>query len=165
MLFSDCAASPNIHNRPKSFRPLSLLHLNLRLVFPSNAINAHPTPMKTPDHSSVLLRLALLLGLTLPISQPASAAQPPLSLEQAQALVAGLHFQDGTIDLQDGLATLQVPPAFRFLDGADANTVLVKIWGNPPQDPPLGMLLPAETSPLSEECWAVIITYEGDGYV
>ena len=74
-------------------------------------------------------------------------------------------FQQGAIDLQDGLATLHVPEGFRFLNGADASTVLVKIWGNPPQTAPLGMLMPAEAGPLSEDGWGVIITYEADGYV
>ena len=121
--------------------------------------------MKTTNRFSLLVSLALLIGLLFAISRPARATPTPLSQEQAEGLVSSLHFQEGVINLHDGLATLRVPAGFHFLNGADANTVLVKIWGNPPQGPPLGMLMPRETSPLSEECWAVIITYEGDGYV
>jgi hypothetical protein len=51
------------------------------------------------------------------------------SREQDEALVSGLKFQQGEIALHNGLATLHVPDGFRFLNGADAQTVLVKIVG------------------------------------
>jgi uncharacterized membrane-anchored protein len=94
-----------------------------------------------------------------------AAEGPKLSLEEAEKLVAGLKFQEGEISLQDGLATVHVADSLRFLEGKDAQTVLVKLWGNPPQPEPLGMLMPAGVSPMSAESWAVIITYEEDGYV
>ena len=94
-----------------------------------------------------------------------SADQPQITRDQAEALVATLRPQEGNIVLQDGLATLRVPAGFHFLNGVDSNTVLVKLWGNPPQPNPIGMLMPAAAGPLSENGWAVIITYEGDGYV
>jgi uncharacterized membrane-anchored protein len=89
-----------------------------------------------------------------------------VSREQAEALVSGLKFQQGEISLHGGLATLRVPEGFRFLNGPDAQTVLVKLWGNPPHSAdPLGMLMPDGVSPLSQDSWAVIMTYEPDGYV
>jgi uncharacterized membrane-anchored protein len=60
---------------------------------------------------------------------------------------------------------VRVPESLRYLNGKDANTVLVKLWGNPAQSEPLGMLMPAGVSPISAESWAVIMTYEEDGYV
>jgi len=93
------------------------------------------------------------------------AQDPSKSRAQAEALVASLKYQQGTIDLQHGLASLQVPDRFRFLNGQDANTVLVQLWRNPPQAEPLGMLVPADISPLSLEFWGVIIFYEEDGYL
>ena len=93
------------------------------------------------------------------------AQDPPKSRAQAEALAASLKYQQGTIDLRHGLASPQVPGQFRFLNGTDANTVLVRLWGNPPQTEPLGMLVPANTSPVSREYWAVIISYEEQGYV
>ena len=111
--------------------------------------------MKTLIRPSILIGLAILGSLDFGVSQPSLATQPPPSREQLEALVAGLQFQQGAIDLQDGLATLHVPEGFRFLNGADASTVLVKIWGNPPQTAPLGMLMPAEAGPLSEDVGAL----------
>ncbi|WP_205729103.1 DUF2167 domain-containing protein [Ferrimonas sediminicola] len=55
--------------------------------------------------------------------------------------------------------------AFYFLGPDDANTVLVKVWGNPPGRKPLGMLFPAGVTPFDAESWAVTIEYEQDGYV
>jgi uncharacterized membrane-anchored protein len=96
----------------------------------------------------------------------ARAEKQGISQEQAEALVSGLKFQHGEIALHDGLATLRVPDGFRFLSGSDAQTVLVKLWGNPPNSAdPLGMLMPDGVSPLDKDSWAVVITYEGDGYV
>jgi uncharacterized membrane-anchored protein len=44
--------------------------------------------------------------------------------------------------------------------------VLVKLWGNPPHSAdPLGMLMPDGVSPLEKDSWAVVMTYEPDGYV
>ena len=99
-------------------------------------------------------------------SFPALAEKEPVSREQAEALLSGLKYQQGEIALQNGLATLHVPEGFRFLNGSDAQTVLVKLWDNQPSlSDPLGMLMPVGVSPLSREAWAVVITYEPDGFV
>jgi uncharacterized membrane-anchored protein len=96
----------------------------------------------------------------------AEAEKEKISREQAEALVSGLKFQQGEVTLNNGLATLRVPDGFRFLDGSAAQTVLVKLWGNPPGSAePLGMLMPDGVSPLSDKSSAVVITYEADGYV
>ena len=96
----------------------------------------------------------------------AHAEKQSISREQAAVLISGLKLQQGDITLHDGLASLHVPDGFRYLDGPDAQTVLVKLWGNPPGSAaPLGMLMPEGVSPLSDESWAVVMTYEPDGYV
>jgi len=84
---------------------------------------------------------------------------------EAEAVIKSLQPRQGQIVLGDGLATLNVPPGFRFLSGPDANKVLVNLWGNPRYDDPLGMLMPADVSPIAREAWAVIISFTDDGYV
>lgn len=121
-------------------------------------------------HSLILSRESIaklfLFGIFICVAPDMVRAEgPKISREQAETLAAGLRFQEGEISLQNGLATVRVPEGFRYLNGADASTVLVKLWGNPPRPDPLGMLMPAGVSPLSESCWAVVMTYEGDGYV
>ena len=107
-----------------------------------------------------LLSLCLLASL---FASPGLKAAVK-SREEAEALAKTLQFQQGDIDLHHGLATLHVPDGFRFLNGADANKVIVDMWNNPPGDAPLGMLT-SESGPFARDAWAVVITYEEDGYV
>jgi uncharacterized membrane-anchored protein len=87
-------------------------------------------------------------------------------LKEAVQLVKNLKYQQGDIDLRGGLAKLSVPKEFNFLGPDDAETVLVKLWGNPPsEEKPLGLLIPAGITPLSTNCWVVTIDYSEDGYV
>ena len=77
-----------------------------------------------------------------------------------------LKYRQGTIDLRNGLATLNLPKEFNYLGPDDAETVLVKLWHNPPEEgKTLGLLIPAGMTPLSSNCWVVTIDYSEDGYV
>lgn len=87
------------------------------------------------------------------------------ALEQLQALVDTLNPQAGEITLGNDLATLNVPEEFYFLNGTDAATVLVDIWGNPPDQSVMGMLFPTRFSPIDYDAWAVSIEYAEDGHV
>lgn len=82
-----------------------------------------------------------------------------------EQFLASLKFQNGKIDLPGGIATLDMPPSFRYLGPDDAEKVLVDAWGNPPGEKTLGMIFPADVSPLSDEGWGVVITYQEDGHV
>ncbi len=87
------------------------------------------------------------------------------SKEEALKLVQGLKYQQGEITLKDNLATLNVPTNFNYLNRDDAEAVLVKLWRNPPSPDTLGMLIPADKSPVDSDCWVVTVSYTGDGYV
>lgn len=88
---------------------------------------------------------------------------PKLSPEQ---IMASVHFKTGKITLPGGLAELNLPDNFRYLSPIDAETILTKGWGNPPdKELSLGMIVPANLSPLSAEGWGVVITYQKDGHV
>ena len=91
--------------------------------------------------------------------------------EQAvyQAMVdsieSALTYQHGTIDLENGMATLHVPEGYKFLDAEQSEYVLTELWGNPPS-PVLGMLFPEEVGPLSDSmAYAVEISYSEEGYI
>jgi len=82
------------------------------------------------------------------------------------AILKSLKYQQGDIDLKGGLAKLTVPKEFNYLGPDDAETVLVKLWGNPPSDQkPLGLLIPAGMTPATSNAWIVTIEYSEDGYV
>ncbi len=139
------------------------------------------------------LILAALLAAALPFAhaestepqtEPATPAEPMAEQQEEQPaqeelveeqeelgmseeeFLASLNFQTGKVVLGDNLASLNLPENLVFLDGNDANRVLVDAWGNPPTDEaPLGMILPAGISPLAEESWAVTVEFEESGFV
>jgi uncharacterized membrane-anchored protein len=108
-----------------------------------------------------LLAIVCCFLLWLPMARAAEAPAPKMD---KQTFLASLHFQDGAINLPGNIATLQLPPAFRYLPPADAARVLA-VWGNPPDAATLGMIVPASTSVRGEGGWAVVVTYDKDGHV
>lgn len=111
------------------------------------------------------LAVLLLAGL-LPVTGLVCAQDTNKIPPELLQLAKNLKYQQGVIDLRGGLATLTVPSEFNYLGPDDAETVLVKLWGNPPsQTKPLGMILPAGLTPLTSNCWVVTIEYSEDGYV
>lgn len=128
--------------------------------------------------------LAALLSLT---AAAASAQEPTVAAaptpadgevpqdfeptpEQIAAMIAEfeatLNYQKGQVEVADGKALLKLPPTFRFLSAVDAQRLLEGPWGNPPDEEVLGMLVPADVSPLdAERGWAVIVKYEEAGHV
>ncbi len=112
---------------------------------------------------SFALLLATLLAVTHHVRAQDDTNALPTSLIK---LVQSLKYQQGEIDLGGGLAKLTVPKEFNFLSAEDAETVLVKLWHNPPfQKKPLGLLMPAGMTPLSSNVWVVTIEYTEDGFV
>ncbi|HXA45782.1 MAG TPA: DUF2167 domain-containing protein, partial [Candidatus Angelobacter sp.] len=103
---------------------------------------------------------ALFIGVLLAVA-PAQAQNDTNGLPpEMVALASHLKYQQGEIDLRGGLAKLTVPPDFNYLNADDTETVLHKLWGNPPQEKKLlGMLIPAGMTPLSANCWVVTIDY------
>ncbi len=97
----------------------------------------------------------------------ASAAAADDTPATANRRMPKLNYQQGKITLSDGLAELNVPDNFRFLDAQDARKVVVDVWGNPPRAAQgvIGMLVPGGMEPHKKASWGVVISYEGDGYV
>jgi uncharacterized membrane-anchored protein len=83
-------------------------------------------------------------------------------VRQLIALESSLEKRTGKIVVGDGLATLNLPDGYRYLNAADAEKVLVR-WGNPPGSQTLGMLYPEASGLFGRESWAVIVTYSEDG--
>lgn len=90
-----------------------------------------------------------------------------LTLAAAQESAPTLPYQTGNISILDGRATVQADANLRYLDAAGAKTVLVDLWGNPPEtaEDVLGMLVPGNAEPHEEAGWAIVITESEDGHV
>ena len=120
------------------------------------------------------LRTWALLGAALLFSTTASqaaagstAGEDDTGQDAAAAFMASLKPQSGTIALPGGKAELALDDGFRYLDPADTQRLIEEAWGNPPgsAEGTLGMLIPTDTSPLSQQGWGVVITYADDGHI
>lgn len=101
------------------------------------------------------------------VGQQQLTAEQEKYLAAVKSLLESLDRQQGNITLPNSVATLKVPETFYYLSPADAEKVLVELWGNPPGagTDTLGMLFPSAISPFDDGSWAVTIEYEEDGYV
>ena len=113
--------------------------------------------------AALLCLLALLLS---PVARAQDDAPDNAALAKAMKLADSLKYQDGEVTLRGDLAILKLPRELRYLGPDDAATVLERIWGNPPsRAKTLGLLVPAAIPIIAPNSWAVIITYEEDGFV
>lgn len=116
---------------------------------------------------------AWLLGVSLltPVfAQDAEPESPAVPIEEAntagEAEYQGpdLKYQTGDIVLPNKVATLHLKESYRYLDPAETEKLLVA-WGNEPGSVTQGAILPTDTEPMSEQGWAVILTYLDEGHV
>lgn len=105
---------------------------------------------------------ALVVALCLP---GMASAQDDNGDAKAKQLVSSLHYREGDIALPKADAHLDLGTQFRFLDTPDARKVLETLWGNPPDDSVLGMVVPASVPLDDEHAWAVVLTEADDGHV
>ena len=119
-------------------------------------------------HENKICRFAaiILIGLSA-MTLSASAQDDGTTQAQIEKVVQNLKYEHGEIKIQDGLATLNVPASFKYLDAKDAKTVLVNLWGNPAAqaEDVIGLLMPFDKGPLDTDSWAVTISYDKSGFV
>ena len=110
-----------------------------------------------------------LVAAALSLSQFAFAqAQEPTPEEaaaQLKSFIAALNFRSGDVAVPQAEAKFRLGTQFRYLEKADANRVLEQLWGNPPDNSVLGMIVPTAAPLDSEKSWAVVVTYSDEGYV
>lgn len=98
-------------------------------------------------------------------SETLTEEQQKAYLKKIDSINNSFTYEYGKVELQNGLAEIQVPKGYKFLNAKQSKYVLTDLWGNPPSDV-LGMLLPETTHPISENfTYAVEITYSDDGYI
>lgn len=108
----------------------------------------------------------LLAAVALAWGTPAMAQEDGEDTGQgAEQFVAGLQFKEGDITVPKAHARFQLTPDFRYLEQADARRVLEDLWGNPPDESVLGLIVPRKPDLLADDSWAVVVTYSDEGYV
>lgn len=117
--------------------------------------------------------VTIITGLLL-LYTTAMAGNPPedslkLLREQLRlidSIEGTLHYKKGKIVLRNGLATINVPSNFKFLEPDEAEYVITELWGNPKGgDKPLGLILPEEEAAAAINSYAFVIEYDDIGYV
>ncbi len=108
--------------------------------------------------------MSLLLGWAV-LPAFAASAETDAKITELSKLLENMKPEKGNITLPGGLAKINLPPQFLYLNPADAETLLTKIWNNPASGGTLGMIVPSGFNPFADDSWAVIITYADDGYV
>ncbi len=74
-------------------------------------------------------------------------------------------YQEGAVEISNGLARLNLPEGYRYLNPEQAEYVLTQLWGNPPGSGSLGLIFPTGGSPMDNDSWAIDISYEETGHV
>lgn len=120
--------------------------------------------MKKFIYLSLILCFGILNG-----QEDSPAVEQELSEERYQQILDSINnsfsFQEGTIQLGQGIATLQVPDGFKYLDGIQSKRVLTELWGNPPEET-MGLLFPKNSEVMGDDfTYAIEITYSEDGYI
>lgn len=85
--------------------------------------------------------------------------------EFQDSLDNALDFEEGTIILSNDLATLKVPDQLMYLGTEQSKQVLTDVWNNPPQESLIGMMIPKGTSVLNDSTYAILISFEREGFV
>ena len=121
------------------------------------------------------LPLVFAAGLAFAQETPAPAeASSPTEAEMIAAYQAhvaetlkGITYKEGTAELPGGIAHLDLPSGYRFVDSQGARKVVVDLWGNPPEQGSdvLGMVVPAGETLENPNSWAIVISFSEDGHV
>ncbi len=86
-------------------------------------------------------------------------------MNYVDSVKGALRYQTGNVKLAGGIAELNVPEKFKFLDAEQSKFIVEDLWGNLPQAGILGTLFPADADPFTENSFAFIISYDAMGYV
>jgi uncharacterized membrane-anchored protein len=111
-----------------------------------------------------LIIMAVLFAVPL-FSVRQLAAEGVTESVSGENFLSAFNPRTGLIDLPKGMAQLDAPQEFLYLGPEEAKRFLEEKWGNPDGSGTLGMLLPIDTDLLGKNGWAVVISYQEDGYV
>lgn len=85
---------------------------------------------------------------------------------QIDSIEKTFTYEHGTITLKNGIGQIVVPDGFKYLNPAQAERVIVDLWGNPGgENITLGLILPENQGVLNERGYVFNIQYDEIGYV
>jgi len=99
---------------------------------------------------------------------PAFAADAPApagpEAEAPARATRQFKYRTGEIELPNKVARLHLGEKYHYLDPAETEKLLVA-WGNEPGSETQGAIIPGDVDPMTNEGWAVVLTYVTDGHV
>jgi uncharacterized membrane-anchored protein len=114
----------------------------------------------------IALTLAALVTISVRANDEDSLAK---KLEQYTKFIdsvsAAMKYETGQIKLSNGIAQLNVPQGFKFLNAEQARYVLSDLWGNPPDNDVVGMIFPETGGPFADSNYAFVVSWQQMGYV
>ena len=114
---------------------------------------------------SILVCLFTAVTFSQENSETLTTEQQEAYLKAIDSINSTFNYEYGKVSLQNGIAEIDVPEGYKFLNAEQSKYVLTDLWGNPPAEV-LGMLFPKDISPVSDNfTYAVEITYANDGYI
>ncbi|MEP0266209.1 DUF2167 domain-containing protein [Dokdonia sp.] len=82
----------------------------------------------------------------------------------ADSVESAMNYKYGKISLDGGLAVIDVPEGYKFLEKEQANYIMSDVWGNPEDASTLGLLIKEDESPI-DATYAIEISYSEEGYI
>lgn len=112
--------------------------------------------------AALLAVLGALLVVPVAAQSPAEGDLPP----EVVKLLDSLNPVNGKVGLPEARATLDLGEEYIFYGKEDAATILVNLWGNPPEaaEGVLGLVMPRGSTPASD-AWGAVVSFEKNGYV
>lgn len=113
--------------------------------------------------AALLAALAALFVTPLAAQTPPGAESPP---PEVVRLLENLKPVSGRVAIPEARTTLDLGETYDFYASAEAQTILVDLWGNPPEavSNVLGLVMLKGASPFSD-AWGAVVTFEETGYV
>lgn len=93
------------------------------------------------------------------------SAMDSLTGAYLDSMARSFTFQHGHVELENGVASLDIPAGFKFLDRAQSARVIVDLWGNPDADGVVGIILPEADGVITDSSYAFVVQYDEMGYV
>ena len=81
------------------------------------------------------------------------------------SIIKSFNYQTGSIVIGENLATVKVPKGCLFIGPIEAKILMEDIYGNPPSEPSLGMLLSDTPSVMGGIDWIIDINYFNEGHI
>lgn len=122
---------------------------------------------------SITVLLAARMALPVEFSATEDTTALDTSSIDVQALiqhyqdstVAAFNYEHGTVQLENGVASLVLPAGFKFLGQEQGTQVVRDLWGNKDAEGILGVIFPEADDPFSDSSYAYVIQYDESGYV